>query len=181
MLRSQQRSSPLKMKNCLSQKQLKALSIPVTMTTFKSKLNAFVSNAEGVNDLVPLLKRLSLNQLKSVINHNLDQMEQGEIRTICVDSCLIDYALSKHAIVHILSFVPLQTSIGIVSHEFNELFAINQNNIYFSCNVARPIYRKQLILEKREEITRFKTEMDSAINSLKKEYEHWIEVAAHDL
>lgn len=87
----------------------------------------FVDSAETINDLVKTLECVfELDEIKEFIKNKLKTMDDEEVRCVCVQSAPLDHIIPNGAMKSILSHIPFQRTVKLVSKNFNVSLKTNE-------------------------------------------------------
>lgn len=97
----------------------------------KNKIYSVLTSANNVNDLLPLLKHIPIDQIKQLIKQNVDKMNTKSIRNIHLNSLSIHETIPDDLIQHILSFHSIdEINMKLVNKKWRKLFESNERNYY---------------------------------------------------
>lgn len=142
----------------------------------------FVDRATSLDQLLPILRHLSLLDAKMIIKQSLREMHrdpknQDKINKICAASCPMDHILSKDAIQTVVSFIPFQSSIKCVNKNINTLC---------QKNATLPITGNQtdwaaVVMGKSKELKRISTHFQQHVHRMKAEIQQQMLLSKKDL
>lgn len=102
------------------------LSQPLSMTTFVSEAKEFVNAAQGVDELLGVLRLIPLQNIKDLIIETIEALDDKEVRSKCIAMCPISSIIPSDALQHVLSFIPRQSTVQLVDKEFQKLYSLNE-------------------------------------------------------
>lgn len=86
-----------------------------------------MDSARNINDLVQTLGcAFELDEIKELIKNKLQNMDNEEVRCVCMQSVPLDYIISNDAMQSILSHIPFQRTVKLVNKNFNAVSKRNE-------------------------------------------------------
>ena len=103
------------------------------MDLFQDKLNTKVATAGDVNDLLPIIKCISIDKIKQFLHQNINEATMDLTKNMYFNSSSIDEIIPSDIIKHILSFQALNLEhVKRVNKQWNKLSNQNEKRYYSS-------------------------------------------------
>ena len=107
------------------------MSSSLGLSFYKEPLQQIISRATNIDDLLPILRSISMGEIKNFITQNLEFFDLPSCRKTYFESTSITGSLSMDMNQHILSFLTLDSNhIKSVSKTWNVLSQQNEFNHY---------------------------------------------------
>ena len=133
-----------------------------------------MDDVEDMDDLLAILKcAVDLDEMKDFIKNKLDQLEQEEVKRVCIQSVPLDYIISTDVLQSVLGFLPYQHSVKMVNKNFNALSKKNKP-VSMDAERLKTVDWTLVIQEKREEIKRMIQQRDHGMEQVKSKYDDLI-------